>query len=94
MNALLLRGLSSGLLLIAGAAPAAAGPPVVAPVPYGQGGSVPVYPQDERSIRMRRELDALRQRLEEQRLREGFKNPATEENLDSVERLRRELKRE
>ena len=43
---------------------------------------------------MRRELDALRERLEEQRLREGFKNPATEENLDSVERLRRELKRE
>ncbi len=94
MKAPLLTAFASGLFLVSVATPAVAGPPVVYPVPYGQGASVPVYTQDTRKERMRRELDVLQQRLEEQRIREGLRNPSTQENLDSVERLRRELKQD
>src|SRR2546428_471652 len=65
MKAPLLTACASGLLLVSVATPALAGPPVVYPMPYGQGASVPVYTQDTRKERMRRELDVLQQRLEE-----------------------------
>jgi len=72
MKAPLLTAFALGLLLLSAATPALAGPPVVYRCLRARCLSTRVH-AGHRKERMRRDLDVLQQRLEEQRIREGLR---------------------